>query len=76
MQAIQALVAHEEERQKEIEAAKIAYQNQLKQYALLAGLVMLLVIAFFLYRNNRKEKKAKNILKDKNKVIEQTLSQS
>ena len=74
MQAVQALVAHEEERQKEIEAAKIAYQNQLKQYALLAGLVMLLVIAFFLYRNNRKEKKAKNILKDKNEVIEQTLS--
>ena len=63
MQAIQALVAHEEERQKEIEAAKIAYQNQLKQYALLAGLVMLLVTAFFLYRNNRKEKESKKYSK-------------
>ena len=35
MQAVQALVAHEEQRQKEIEPQG-AYQNQLKQYALLA----------------------------------------
>ena len=73
IQAIQTLVAHEEERQKEIEATKVTYQNQLKQYALIAGLVMLLLIAFFLYRNNRKEKKAKNLLQNKNEVIEQTL---
>ena len=69
IEAVQTLVAHEEERQKEIEAAKIAYQNQLKQYALIAGLVILLLIAFFLYRNNRKEKKAKIILQNKNEVI-------
>ena len=74
IQAVQTLVAHEEERQKEIEASRVAYQNQLKQYALLAGLAILLLIAFFLYRNNRKEKKAKNLLKDKNEVIEQTLN--
>ena len=59
MQAVQALVAHEEERQKEIEAAKIAYQNQLKQYALLAGLVMLLVIAFFFIAITGKKRKQK-----------------
>jgi two-component system NtrC family sensor kinase len=35
---------------------------------------MLFLVAFFLYRNNRKEKKAKNQLQDKNKVIEQTLN--
>lgn len=74
IQAVQALVAHEEERQKEIQAAKDAYQNQLKQYTLLAGLTMLLLVAFFLYRNNQKEKKAKHILQEKNKVIEQTLN--
>ena len=74
IQAVQTLVAHEEERQKEIEASRVAYQNQLKQYALIAGLAILLLIAFFLYRNNRKEKKAKNLLKDKNEVIEQTLN--
>jgi two-component system, NtrC family, sensor kinase len=74
IQAVQTLVAHEEERKKEIESARVAYQNQLKQYALIAGLAILLLIAFFLHRNNRKEKKAKNLLKDKNEVIEQTLN--
>ena len=42
----------------------------------MAGLTILLLIAFFLYRNNRKEKKAKNVLKQKNEVIEQTLDPS
>ncbi|MDE3184284.1 MAG: GHKL domain-containing protein [Bacteroidota bacterium] len=74
IEAVQTLVAHEEQRQKEIEAAKFAYQNQLKQYALIAGLLILLLIAFFLYRNNRKEKKAKKLLQNKNEVIEQTLN--
>ena len=74
IEAVQTLVAREEERQKEIETAKVAYQNQLKQYALIAGLAILLLIAFFLYRNNQKEKKAKLLLQNKNEVIEQTLS--
>jgi signal transduction histidine kinase len=74
IQAVQTLVAHEEEKQKERQAAKKAFQDKLKQYALLAGLTMLLIVAFFLYRNNRKEKKAKHILEDKNEVIEKTLT--
>jgi two-component system NtrC family sensor kinase len=73
LQAVQTLVAHEEQRQKEIETTKIEYQNKFKQYALMAGVAMLLLIASFLYRNNRQEKKAKNLLQQKNKVIEQTL---
>jgi signal transduction histidine kinase len=74
IQAVQTLVAREEERWKEIEDAKIAYQNHLRQYALIAGLAILLLIAFFLYRNNRKEKRAKRQLQDKNQIIEQTLN--
>ncbi len=74
IEAVQTLAAHEEERQKELEADRIAYQNQLKQYALIVGLAILLLIASFLYRNNLKEKKAKLVLQHKNEVIEQTLS--
>ncbi len=74
IEAVQTLAAQQEERQKEIEAAAIAYRSQLKQYALITGLGILLLIAFFLYRNNLKEKKAKLLLQNKNEVIEQTLS--
>src|SRR4029077_10932469 len=73
IEAVQTLVAQEEKRQSEIAADKIAFQNQLKQYGLIAVLVILLVVAFFLYRNNRKEKAAKQLLQNKNEVIEQTL---
>ena len=74
IEAVQTLVAREDQRQKEIEASRVAFQNRLKEYALVAGLLVVLLIAFFLYRNNRKEKKAKQLLQNKNEVIEQTLN--
>jgi two-component system, NtrC family, sensor kinase len=74
IEAVQTLAAREEDRQKEIRAAKTAYQNQLKEYGLLGGVIILLLIAFFLYRNNRREKSAKQLLQNKNEVIEQTLN--
>ncbi len=67
IQAIQVLINQEEEHQKEIEAAKINFKNQLKQYALIAGLAIALVIAFIFFRNNKQKQKA-------NKILEKTLS--
>ena len=67
IQAIQILVTQEEEHQKEIAAAKIRYQNQLKQYALFAGSGILLLVALILYRNNRQKQRT-------NKVLEKTLT--
>ncbi len=66
VQAIQAMVAKEEARQKEIELAKTMYQNKLKQYGLLGGLSVVCIIAFILYNNNRQKQKA-------NKVLQTTL---
>ena len=74
IQAIQTLIAQEEARQKEIEDAKLAYENQLRQYGLLAGLALLLLVAFFLYRNNQKERKSKILLQEKNEEIQKTNS--
>ena len=74
IQAIQEMVKQVENRQKEAETTKIAYQNQLKQYALLTGLGIMLLVGFMLYRNNQKEKKAKNLLQEKNEVIEKALT--
>jgi signal transduction histidine kinase len=75
IQAIQTLVTQEEEHQKEITAAKKRYQTQLTQYGLLAGLVMVLAIAFILYRNNRRKQKANVLLFQQKEEIQSTLSQ-
>ena len=74
-QAIQNLVAKEDAKQKELDDSKLAYQNKLKLYGLLAGLGILLVIAFTLYRNNRHRKKANILLQEQKEKIENTLSE-
>jgi signal transduction histidine kinase len=66
IRTLQDLVSREEARQKEIEMTKAAYQNRLKQYGLLSGLGIFLIIAAILYRNNRQKQKA-------NRVLQQTL---
>ncbi|HLG38484.1 MAG TPA: ATP-binding protein [Chitinophagaceae bacterium] len=57
----------EQQRQYEIETAKTSYRNKVKQYALLSGLAVFLLIAFILYRNNRQKQKT-------NKILETTLA--
>jgi two-component system NtrC family sensor kinase len=66
-QALQKTLSGEQERLRQAEAERIAEQNQLKQYAFLSGLAILLIIAFILYRNNKQKLKA-------NKVLETTLT--
>ncbi|MEO6820660.1 MAG: ATP-binding protein [Ginsengibacter sp.] len=74
-QAIQNLVTKEDAKQKELDDAKLAFQNQLKLYGLLAGLLVLCVVAFTLYRNNLHRKKANVLLQEQNEKIENTLSE-
>jgi signal transduction histidine kinase len=70
LQAIQALVAREEERKNEIEFARAAYQAQLKQYSLLVGLCVFTIIALLLYRNNLGRKRANELLVQQKAEIE------
>ncbi len=59
----------EQERQQEIEVAKSEFQNRLRMNAFLGITFTLLVIAFFLYLNNRLKQKAKrNIEKAYNQL--------
>ena len=60
--AFQNLVYKEQERQKEMEASKLQFQNQLKLNAVLGILFTVLVIAGILYRNNRQKKRAFTLL--------------
>ena len=75
LEAIQAIADQEEERKKEIEASQIKYQNQLKQYGLLTGLGVFFLIAFILYRNNKKQKKANTLLYQQKEEINQKSKQ-
>jgi C4-dicarboxylate-specific signal transduction histidine kinase len=64
---LQKILSEEQQRQRVIELDRIARQNQLKQYAYLAGLAVLLLIAFILYYHDKQRQKA-------NKVLEATLA--
>ena len=61
---IQKILSGEQQRQREIELQRIARQTQLKEYIFLAGLAILLLIAFILYRHNKQRKKANRILEN------------
>ena len=74
-QAFQSLIAREEKRRKETEAAAIDYRNRIRWYALLSGLIVLLVIAYILYRNNKQKQKVNERLKLQKEDLQNTLQQ-
>ena len=74
LQAIEVLADQQEEYQKQIINARAQYKNQLRQYAFLTGLVILLLIAGILYRNNRQKQKANSLLRQQKEKVETTLS--
>jgi two-component system NtrC family sensor kinase len=65
----------EKERQYEIETATTAIQNQNRQYALLAGLGVFLLIALILYGNNRQKQKANQVLANTLSKLKSTQAQ-
>ncbi len=67
---MQTFSFREQIRQQEIEQDKIQLQNKIRTYGLIAGLVVLLLIAFLLYRNNRNRKKANKLLQKQKDEIE------
>jgi two-component system NtrC family sensor kinase len=75
IQAIQALEVQENERKREIAEAQAADQIRLKQYALFAGLGILLLVAAILWYNNRQKIKANKILEGTLKNLKSTQAQ-
>ncbi|HEU5165843.1 MAG TPA: hypothetical protein VFU29_09910, partial [Chitinophagaceae bacterium] len=73
MQSAQALVFKEKEQQTELDYEKKAYRGRVRQYALLAGIGILLLGLFGLYRNNRSKQKANLALEMQKKKVEETL---
>ena len=71
---VQLLTFREERRverqQQALEAERVAFQNQTKQYGLLIGLAVLLLVAFLLYQNNRQKQRANELLQSQQVQIE------
>ena len=75
VQELQKIVFEEQERQRKVEAERIASENRLKQLALVAGLGIMFLIGFILYRNNRQKHKANIVLQEQKEKVESTLTQ-
>jgi signal transduction histidine kinase len=65
--SLQGIVAREQTRLLEMEKEKLQFQNKIRIFGLIAGLLTFGIIAFLLYRNNRQKQKT-------NVVLETTLA--
>lgn len=74
-QQLQMLTFEEDQRQRDIAAEKINYQNKLKMNLLLGGLGVFCVIAMILYRNNKQKQKANIVLEKALADLKSTQSQ-
>jgi len=75
VQDLQKTLAEEQRRQQQIQNEQIERETRLKQYAFIAGLMIMLVIAFILYRNILHKKKANVLLQRQKEKIESTLAE-
>ena len=73
LKQVQGVVAREQSRLEQMEKEKIEFQNKIKVYGLITGLMILGIIAFLLYRNNRQKQKANVNLQDQKAKVENTL---
>jgi signal transduction histidine kinase len=62
-------------RLKSLQEEKIETETRIRTYAMLAGIIVVLVIAFILFRNNGQKKKANALLQKQKEKVESTLSE-
>jgi two-component system, NtrC family, sensor kinase len=73
IQLVQKLVARENQRQIEIQNEKTAFQTRAKIYGLIGGLLILMTVLFYFFRNNIRQKQVNSLLKKQKTEIEETL---
>jgi two-component system, NtrC family, sensor kinase len=73
--SVQRTELEQEIKTREIENKKKQYENEVKMYALISGFAIVLLIAFFLYRNNRHKQRANTLLQQQKVKVETTLSE-
>ena len=73
--AFQDVVVDEQVKLEKLEKEKIETREKLRIYLLMSGIIVFIVIVFFLYRNNQHRKKTNETLRQRNEKIENTLHQ-
>ena len=75
MMALASMDFEQKQHEGELTAAKLAYQNTIRNYLFAAGLAVLALLALTFWRNAQERKKANSILQDQKEEIEATLDQ-
>jgi C4-dicarboxylate-specific signal transduction histidine kinase len=75
VQDLQKTLAEDQQRQQQAQEQQIERESRLKQYGFTAGLAIMLLIAFILYRNNQQKKKANVLLQHQKEKVESTLQE-
>lgn len=75
IQVIQNMISREEKRREEEENARVAYTNRIRLYALMSGALLLLIISWLLYRNNKQKQKTNIQLQVQKDELQSALQQ-
>ena len=75
IQEFERSVFEEEQKKQQIQKEQEQYKNRIKMFALLAVMVVLLLIAFILWRNNKHKQKTNLLLQEQKEKVESTLSE-
>ncbi len=71
----QALGFNETMRKEQNKNAQKDFEAKIKIYSLIGGMVVVMVVAFILYRNNKQKQSANTLLKEQKQEIESTLKE-
>ena len=75
MQTFQKFFFNEEQRKQQIQKEQDQYRNKIKTFALLAGIFILILIAFILWRNNKRKQIANSKIEKAYKELKSTQAQ-
>jgi signal transduction histidine kinase len=75
MNQFQLLIFDNEQKQREIDAARQQYQNKLKLYVLFTIIFVFILLTVILYKNNRQKQKSNIALQQQKEKVESTLTE-
>ncbi|NMH26588.1 ATP-binding protein [Flavobacterium silvaticum] len=75
IKSIQEAISREQKRADELRQSQISYENRIRQYALIFGLSVMLIVALLLLRNNRQKHKSNTRLSEQKQKLQTALGE-